>query len=72
MGALKPRQGFGELDVCREARRVVIRIPTDARTERVVFTLDEGEARELACELARATANYGGISTMDAFERGDH
>ena len=56
MGALKPRAGSGDLEVCREARHVLILIPTDERAERVVFTMDDPEAWDLAMKLADATS----------------
>ena len=54
MGALKPRESVGELEVCREGRRIVVRIPSDDVSERIVFSVDEQEARSLARALDQA------------------
>ena len=54
MGALKPREPFGELEVRREGRRIVVRVPSDDVSERIVFTVDETEARSLAQALGEA------------------
>ena len=57
MGALKPRDVHGDLDVYREARHVVVRIPTGPGAERLVFTISEQEARDLATRLVKATSD---------------
>ncbi len=57
MGALKPRDRFGDLEVGREAKYVVVRIPTAQQHERIVFTLSNEEAADLAQQLAAAVAS---------------
>lgn len=68
MGALKPREGPGELEAAREARRVIVRIPVDERAERVVFTVDDQEAKELATRLADATSCDDQSTEIDGAE----
>lgn len=65
MGALKPRDRFGELEVGREAKHVVVRIPIDPQSERVVFTLSIEEAADLAERLATVTPDVEGSKTQE-------
>jgi hypothetical protein len=52
VGALKPRTGHGPLEVLRDRGQVVVLIPLASGVERLVFTLTEHEARNLALTLS--------------------
>src|SRR5699024_6738424 len=51
MAAMKPRTGDGPMEVVREQRKIVMRIPTDGGGRRVVELNDE-EAQELQAALS--------------------
>ena len=46
MGAMKPRAGSGPLEVTKEGRSIMVRIPMDDGS-RLVVALDPSEAEEL-------------------------
>ncbi|MCS4489877.1 DUF3117 domain-containing protein [Corynebacterium sp. ES2794-CONJ1] len=51
MAAMKPRTGNGPMEVVKENRKIVMRIPTDGGG-RLVIELNDSEAAELAEHLA--------------------
>jgi len=57
MAAMKPRTGDGPMEVVREQRKLVMRIPTDGGG-RLVVELNDEEAQELQAALSGVvTAN---------------
>ncbi|HEY4556887.1 MAG TPA: DUF3117 domain-containing protein [Enteractinococcus sp.] len=54
MAAMKPRTGDGPMEVVREQRKLVMRIPTDGGG-RLVVELNDEEAQELRDALAGVT-----------------
>ena len=55
MAAMKPRTGDGPMEVTKEARRLVIRIPLEGGG-RLVVELNQEEARNLADVLNASIA----------------
>lgn len=51
MAAMKPRTGDGPMEVVREQRKLVMRIPTDGGG-RLVVELNDEEAQELQAALS--------------------
>lgn len=51
MAAMKPRTGDGPMEVVREQRKLVMRIPTDGGG-RLVVELNDEEAQELKSALS--------------------
>lgn len=51
MAAMKPRTGDGPMEVVREQRKLVMRIPTDGGG-RLVVELNDEEAQELKAALS--------------------
>lgn len=56
MAAMKPRTGDGPMEVVREQRKLVMRIPTDGGG-RLVVELNDEEAQALKNELAGVLAD---------------
>ena len=52
LGALKPRTGDGPLEVARVRGGVIVHIPLSDTRERLVFTMSEHEACNLAVILS--------------------
>lgn len=55
MAAMKPRTGEGPLEVEKEGRSIVMRIPADGGG-RLVIELSEAEVHDLAAELEKFMA----------------
>ncbi len=51
MAAMKPRTGEGPMEVVRQQRKLVMRIPTDGGG-RLVVELNDDEAQELKAALS--------------------
>ena len=59
MAALKPRTGDGPMDVQRDRADILVLIPLDHGTERLVFTLSEQRrASEAFYYSGRSEANF--------------
>ena len=65
MAAMKPRTGDGPMEVTKEARSLVMRIPLEGGG-RLVVELNPQEANNLSAALEAAVATYQEVSNFCA------